>query len=263
MSGRQCSVDGCDLPHVARGYCSNHYSMFADKDPCAIEGCDRPSNSQKGYCLKHYKRWKRHGDASVTRTTRQEIGCKVDGCQSPHAARGWCKQHYYRWYYTGDPLTPIAPSNGKIPEPCKVPGCGGKRNGGGYCNKHGKRVKAWGDPDYLGYGQVTSQTPTYVYLITNESLGATKVGIGVDSRLRTWQKRGWQVRLKHLTDRETAQRIERAVLDEWATFNLPTPFTRQHVGDGFTEVVASTVVAPAIGFQLITALTREEPTCPR
>lgn len=226
-------------------------------EQCSVAGCDRRREA-KTFCLKHYKRWKRHGDPEGCRKSRQQIGCQVDGCDNPHAARGWCKQHYYRWYYTGDPQTPVQHSNGKTPEPCKVDGCNGKRNGGGYCNKHGKRVRAWGDPNALGYGQVTSTTPTYVYVIVNDRLKATKVGIGVDSRLKTWRLRGWTVCTTYLTDRDSAQRIESAVLDEWKSLRLPSPFTRTDVGDGFTEVVKSAVVAPAVAWQVINTLTREE-----
>lgn len=35
-------------------------------DPCCIEGCTRRRETSHGYCLLHYKRWKRHGDPSVT-----------------------------------------------------------------------------------------------------------------------------------------------------------------------------------------------------
>ena len=27
-SSRCCSIDGCGLPHIAKGYCQNHYRMF-------------------------------------------------------------------------------------------------------------------------------------------------------------------------------------------------------------------------------------------
>lgn len=222
--------------------------------PCKVEGCERKREA-KEWCLMHYKRWKRHGDPAVAR--KPQPPCSIPDCERPHLARGWCKQHYYRWYYTGDPLTPKRPT-GRPATPCRVPGCEGARNGGGYCNKHGKRMKTWGDPSTLGYGTVTSQTPTYVYVIVNEQLGATKVGIGVESRLRKWNQRGWITCRIHLTDRDSAQRIERAVLDQWQAIRLPTPFTSAEVADGFTEVVASTVVAPAIASQTINRMTQQE-----
>lgn len=30
--------------------------------------------------------------------------CAVDGCDRPRSSRGWCHKHYYRWRSSGDPL---------------------------------------------------------------------------------------------------------------------------------------------------------------
>lgn len=30
--------------------------------------------------------------------------CSIPGCEKRHAARGWCPKHYKRWRITGDPL---------------------------------------------------------------------------------------------------------------------------------------------------------------
>jgi hypothetical protein len=30
--------------------------------------------------------------------------CSIDGCEKPHEARGWCIKHYRRWQRHGDPL---------------------------------------------------------------------------------------------------------------------------------------------------------------
>lgn len=32
MTKRTCTVDGCDKPHLARGYCSSHYRKIANPD---------------------------------------------------------------------------------------------------------------------------------------------------------------------------------------------------------------------------------------
>lgn len=31
-------------------------------------------------------------------------GCSIEGCPHPHEARGWCRKHYRRWRTHGDPL---------------------------------------------------------------------------------------------------------------------------------------------------------------
>lgn len=30
--------------------------------------------------------------------------CSVEGCEKPHSCRGWCRKHYSRWKRHGDPL---------------------------------------------------------------------------------------------------------------------------------------------------------------
>lgn len=36
--------------------------------------------------------------------TRLQRACAIDGCRLPHVARGWCDKHYRRWKAHGDPL---------------------------------------------------------------------------------------------------------------------------------------------------------------
>ena len=63
----ECSVDGCERPHKARGYCSGHYKRWQEGRPinepmghsgCSVDGCDRPSRVRK-YCNAHYRRWQK------------------------------------------------------------------------------------------------------------------------------------------------------------------------------------------------------------
>lgn len=66
--------------------------MKSTKPQCSIEGCDRPV-SARGWCQKHYNIWYR-AQYDLKR-------CSMSGCERPHLARGLCKLHYYRKRRTG------------------------------------------------------------------------------------------------------------------------------------------------------------------
>lgn len=87
MAKRTCSVDGCDAPHLARGWCG-----------------------------KHYKRWQVHGDPLAPRVAPKPRGrntCTIDGCRAYVNGRGLCAKHYQRWRKYGDPLAPPVKSPGR------------------------------------------------------------------------------------------------------------------------------------------------------
>ncbi len=82
MARGVCSIDGCERPHRAMGYCGTHYASHrflgqqceGEKDcpctpragglcnvhidkrrsPCKVDGCER-STRAKGYCASHWK----------------------------------------------------------------------------------------------------------------------------------------------------------------------------------------------------------------
>lgn len=69
---------------------------------CSIDGCERTRETRVGYCLMHYKRWRRKGDAGNPEATSPLLVCCVEGCARSHFCRGWCRMHYARWWRTGD-----------------------------------------------------------------------------------------------------------------------------------------------------------------
>lgn len=72
---------------------------------CSIDGCDRGGKLTRGWCSKHYQRWKAHGDPTrISDVFHDGAICAVDGCERTAASRDWCKLHYQRWYKTGDPV---------------------------------------------------------------------------------------------------------------------------------------------------------------
>lgn len=72
---------------------------------CTVKGCGTRVHGQ-GLCLKHYKRWRRHGDvAAVKKPARGPEVCSVEGCgRGDRIRRGLCTLHYQRWTRNGDPL---------------------------------------------------------------------------------------------------------------------------------------------------------------
>lgn len=72
---------------------------------CAVSECERLA-TKRGWCDKHYRRWKKHGDPLTTKKLANGTApdhCTVDGCRRPYHARGLCGVHYGRQRYNGDP----------------------------------------------------------------------------------------------------------------------------------------------------------------
>ena len=77
--------------------------------PCSVEGCNNLSGvagSGRGFCGKHYKRWKKHGapEISLYERNRIETFCGVGGCSRPIVAKGMCGVHRRKLTTHGDPL---------------------------------------------------------------------------------------------------------------------------------------------------------------
>ena len=69
--------------------------------------------------------------------------CSIEGCPNPPRSRGWCDKHYYRWRKYGDPnvfLQEHYVRRGSVPV-CKVEGCEGGHEAFGLCRKHYRRLE--------------------------------------------------------------------------------------------------------------------------
>lgn len=72
---------------------------------CSIPDCDKAVVA-RGYCCKHYERFKKHGDPlKINRVAPGSIPfCTVEGCGRPHFTKGLCQLHAQRARKHGDPL---------------------------------------------------------------------------------------------------------------------------------------------------------------
>lgn len=72
--------------------------------------------------------------------------CSVDGCSGTEVARGWCVKHYNRWLRHGDPLAGRDRAPNTDGAPCTVEGCAKPQQARGYCPAHYQRHRLYGDP---------------------------------------------------------------------------------------------------------------------
>jgi hypothetical protein len=75
------------------------------KGTCSVDECGGPVVA-RGWCAKHYCRWKSSGDPLIVR--KRQPGpvkaCSEGDCGKPVFGHGWCQMHYARWRKHGDPL---------------------------------------------------------------------------------------------------------------------------------------------------------------
>jgi hypothetical protein len=71
---------------------------------CSVDGCEERCVGH-GFCRKHYKRWRKYGDPSVThRAYRNPSACSVEGCPDRVLAKGLCERHYALTTRNGAPV---------------------------------------------------------------------------------------------------------------------------------------------------------------
>lgn len=68
------------------------------------EHCPEPVWA-RGWCAKHYQRWKKHGDPLVTLKPRGRK-CSHPGCDAPHREHGYCLKHAKRLNRHGTTMEP-------------------------------------------------------------------------------------------------------------------------------------------------------------
>lgn len=84
MSNRTCTFTGCGLPHDSHGYCSSHAKQLRKGQElhplkpswngaeCTAETeCHEPIVA-RGYCNRHWRAWRKHGDPLVNLVSGRE-----------------------------------------------------------------------------------------------------------------------------------------------------------------------------------------------
>jgi hypothetical protein len=106
-----CTIVGCDKPHVARGYCRRHYSIWSEhgdpnyqKPEKKCSECNQ-KHYAKGLCRDCY--YKQKGTVGG-----KDLGgkrCTIADCDMPHYGKGLCRQHYNRIVHAGTLDSKIIP----------------------------------------------------------------------------------------------------------------------------------------------------------
>lgn len=138
----QCTISGCDLPHLANGMCKKHAQRV------------RRTGTPHRFCKKCDTQMSEDsGRATMCQICKESHVCAISGCNRPPQGRGWCKMHWKRWKSNGDP-TKTRPSGGHNKKgPCLVSGCERKYHAQGYCKWHYYRFTRYGDPMAIGPGK--------------------------------------------------------------------------------------------------------------
>lgn len=118
---KSCTVDGCQRPLRARGYCANHWALWRRNgkpekqhrhtyETCTVDKCDqKPRSSTSPYCEKHYYRLRRTGTTAEPQWINGQ--CTADGCNQPATCNGdsaghpgaiYCRMHFLRVKTRGD-----------------------------------------------------------------------------------------------------------------------------------------------------------------
>lgn len=80
---------------------------------CSVNGCLNKS-ACRGFCHKHYWRFKKYGDPNITTRPRYvgQVKCKIEGCGKPARTQFMCNTHYDRFRFHGNPHTVLIGAKG-------------------------------------------------------------------------------------------------------------------------------------------------------
>ncbi len=68
---------------------------------CSADGCERKARA-RGWCEKHYQRWRRNGDPEANHSRVRTLGaCEVVDCGLDAVAHNLCQLHYGQCRHRG------------------------------------------------------------------------------------------------------------------------------------------------------------------
>lgn len=149
MSERTCSIEDCNDPYLARGWCRMHYARWrATGDPGQAAPLRRAAGSW-GPCATQDcgGRARRNGlcNACSAKARRAGAGtCTIDECGSRADARGVCGKHYQQ--IRNGKLDHPAAAEIRRDTPCSIDDCELPVYARGLCNMHWSRGHRLGDP---------------------------------------------------------------------------------------------------------------------
>lgn len=141
--GAGCTVEGCDRSHEARGWCRRHYARWrrtGDVQARTTRICETPECTdrryRRGLCRAHHQQWQRAGGGPR---------CDVDGCTRARRSRGLCRAHYARWQRTSHAGPGLIQGHVARDPVCTVRGCDRAHQARGLCGTHYARWRRTGD----------------------------------------------------------------------------------------------------------------------
>ena len=125
---------------------------------CTVENCERKQVTNIGYCLMHYKRWKRTGTTKlIKKEFQRDKKCKYcDKKIGKIGAMEMCNKHYQMWRNHGNPL--------------HVEDKRSKPNSKGYFrDRKGKAIQRIKMEEYLGRELLSSEISHHINCIKTDN----------------------------------------------------------------------------------------------